>query len=56
MLLTVPVLAPSASVSLLEPAPRSTDIAVVSAPPRVMVSLPVPPVMVSMFDDRRASW
>ena len=49
-LLTVPVLAPFAKVSLLAPAPRSTDIAVVSAVPRVMVSAPVPPVMVSMLE------
>ena len=48
-LLTVPVLPPAASVSLLAPAPRSTDIAVVSAVARVMVSSPVPPVMVSVL-------
>ena len=36
--------------SLLAPAPRSTDIAVVSAVPRVMVSGPLPPAMVSALD------
>ena len=49
-MLTVPVFAPAANVSLLIPVPRSTDIEVVSAPTRVMVSLPVPPVMVSVLD------
>ena len=48
-LLTVPVLATLARVSLLPPAPRSTDMAVVSAVASVMVSLPVPPVMVSVL-------
>ena len=37
-LLSVPVLPPAARVSLSAPAPRSTDMAVVSAVPRVMVS------------------
>ena len=45
----MPVLATLASVSVLAPVPRSTDIPVVSALPRVMVSLPVPPVMVSVL-------
>ena len=49
-MLTVPVFPPAAKVSLLAPVPRSTDIAVVSTLPRVMVSLPVPPVMVSVLD------
>ena len=34
---------------LLLPAPRSTDMPVVSALPRVMLSVPVPPVMVSVL-------
>ena len=46
----VPVLPPAANVSLLAPAPRSTDIAVVSAVPRVMVSGPLPPAIVSALD------
>ena len=46
-LLTVPVLTPAVRVSLLLPAPRSTDMAAVSTLPSVMVSLPVPPMMVS---------
>ena len=48
-LLTVPVLAPLASVNVLLPAPRSTDMLAVSAVPSVMVSLPVPPAMVSVL-------
>ena len=47
MLLTVPVLRRLPRVSLLLPAPRSTDMAAVSAVPSVMASLPVPPVRVS---------
>ena len=39
-----------ARVSLFDPAPRSTDMAVVSAVPRVTVSSPVPPVMVSVLE------
>ena len=39
-MLAVPTLPPAAKVSLLEPAPRSTDIAVVSVVPSVMVSGP----------------
>ena len=46
----MPVFPPAAKVSLLAPPSRSTDIEVVSAPTRVMVSLPVPPVMVSVLD------
>ena len=45
-----PVLPVPAKVSLLDPVPRSTDIAAVSAVVRVMVSAPVPPVMVSVLD------
>ena len=48
-LLTEPVLATLARVSLSVPAPRSIGIAVERAVPRVMVSLPVPPVMVSVL-------
>jgi hypothetical protein len=47
--LTIPVLAVLASVSLLAPAPRSIELAVVSAVPSVIVSLAEPPVMVSVL-------
>ncbi len=43
------VATPAASVSLLAPVPRSTCMAVVRAVPRVTVSAPVPPVMVSVL-------
>ena len=49
-MLTVPVFAAPAKVSLLDPVPRSIDTPVVSAAPRVMVSAPVPPVMVSVLE------
>ncbi len=48
-LLTVPVLATLASVSVLSPAPRSTYMPTVSAVARVMESVPVPPVIVSVL-------
>ncbi len=49
-LLTAPVFAVPAKVSLFDPVPRSTDMPAVSAVPRVTVSSPVPPVTVSLLE------
>ena len=49
ILLTVPVLAPFASVRVFEPAMRSICVPFVKAVARVTASLPEPPVIVSVL-------